>query len=62
MLGLPFSMRTGTDTVKHWLMRAAEARSMADSITDPVAKQTMLSIAASYEKLANRAARSPVTN
>jgi hypothetical protein len=55
-------MRTGTDTVKHWLMRAAEVRSMADSVTDPVAKQTMLGIAASYENLANRAARGPVTN
>jgi hypothetical protein len=50
-------MRTETDTVKHWLMRAAEAHSMADSITDLIAKQTMLGIAASYDKLAERAAR-----
>jgi hypothetical protein len=40
-------------------MRAAEARSMADSINDPIAKQTMLGIAAGYDKLANRAARGP---
>lgn len=48
-------MRSDTDNSKHWRMRAAEARAMADAITDTIAKQTMLGIAASYEKLARRA-------
>jgi hypothetical protein len=50
-------VRAETDTLKHWQMRAAEARAMANAITDPVAKQTMLGIAASYDRLAERAAR-----
>ena len=40
---------------KHWRYRAEEARAMAESMTDPVAKQSMLSVAAEYEKLAKRA-------
>jgi hypothetical protein len=41
-------------------MRATEARAMAESIADPVAKETMMGIAASYDKLAERAARKTV--
>jgi hypothetical protein len=41
---------------KHWRHRAAEARAMAESLTDdPEAKQQMLKVAADYEKLAKRA-------
>ena len=40
---------------KHWRHRAAEARAMAESLTDPEAKQLMLNVAADYEKLAKRA-------
>ena len=40
---------------QHWLLRAAEARAMAESLTDPEAKQLMLNVAADYEKLAKRA-------
>ena len=40
---------------KHWRYRAEEARAMAESMTDPEAKQSMLNVAAEYEKLAKRA-------
>jgi hypothetical protein len=40
---------------KYWRYRAAEARAMAESLTDPEAKQQMLKVAADYEKLAKRA-------
>ena len=40
----------------HWLLRAEEARAMADRMHDPATRRTMLSIAASYEKLAAYAA------
>jgi hypothetical protein len=40
---------------KHWRSRAEEARAMAESLTDPEAKQLMLNVAADYEKLAKRA-------
>ena len=40
---------------KHWRHRAAEARVMAESLTDPEAKQQMRKVAADYEKLAERA-------
>jgi hypothetical protein len=40
---------------KHWRYRAAEAVAMAESLTDPEAKQLMLNVAADYEKLAKRA-------
>ena len=42
MIAVPFSMGMETNTVEHWQMRAAEARSMADSISDPIAEQTMM--------------------
>jgi hypothetical protein len=40
----------------HWLLRAEEARTLADQMHDPATRRTMLSIAASYEKLARHAA------
>ena len=40
---------------KHWRYRAEEARAMAESLTDPEAKQMMLNVAVEYERLAKRA-------
>jgi hypothetical protein len=36
----------------HWRRRAQQARSVADRLNDPVAKQTKLEIAQEYEQLA----------
>ena len=38
-----------------WRQRAAEARAIANGMTDPEAKRTMLGVAQSYELLAERA-------
>jgi hypothetical protein len=38
-----------------WRQRAAEARAIANGMTDPVAKRTMRGVAQSYERLAERA-------
>jgi hypothetical protein len=40
---------------EHWRSRAEEARVQAELMADPVAKNTMLDIAAQYEYLAHRA-------
>ena len=40
---------------KRWRERAEEARTIAATLNDPVAKRMMLDIAESYEKLAERA-------
>jgi hypothetical protein len=40
---------------EHWRQRAEEARVQAEQIDDPDAKQAMLLIATSYEKIAGRA-------
>jgi hypothetical protein len=45
-------VRPDTDNSQHWLMRAAEARVKANSIKDETSKQTILAIAATYDKLA----------
>jgi hypothetical protein len=42
---------------KHWHNRAAEARAIADKITDASSKQTMLGIAMDYELVAHRLAK-----
>ncbi len=42
---------------EHWRQRAAEARQVAELITDPPSKEAMLRIAADYERLAERAAQ-----
>jgi hypothetical protein len=44
------------NNVEHWLERAEKARVHADLLTDREAKHTMLGIADSYQKLAERAA------
>ena len=41
---------------EHWRNRAEEARTSAEQMNDEASKQTMLRIAADYEKLAERAA------
>jgi hypothetical protein len=43
--------------VKRWLVRAEEARAIAESLTDATAKQGMLNVAASYDALALNAKR-----
>jgi hypothetical protein len=40
---------------QHWRRRAAEARTLADELTDPEAKRKMLKIAEDYEALATSA-------
>jgi hypothetical protein len=42
---------------KHWRDRAEEARTLAEQMDDPEAKQMMLGIVESYERLAQRAER-----
>ena len=44
------------DDPNHWRGRAEEARTLADEMSDEVSKQMMPSIAADYERLAERAA------
>jgi hypothetical protein len=41
--------------VEHWRERAEEARVTAETFSDTAAKQTMLDIAASYDRLAESA-------
>jgi hypothetical protein len=45
----------------HWRQRAEEARAMAEVISDPGAKQTMLRVAAGYEEMARKAERRILT-
>jgi hypothetical protein len=42
----------------YWRTRAQEARTLADQMTDPEAKRTLLNIAVKYDMLAQRVARS----
>jgi len=42
---------------EHWRGRAEEARSIADQLTEPESKRTMLRIAGDYERLAEHAER-----
>jgi hypothetical protein len=48
-------MSPDSDPVARWPVLAAEAREIADQMTDPEAKLIMLSIAQGYEHLAQRA-------
>jgi hypothetical protein len=43
--------------VGHWVMRAEEARIIAEEMQDPDTRRLMLSIAETYESLGRRAAR-----
>jgi len=43
------------DDPEHWRSRVEEARSIAEQLSDPESKQTMLRIAADYERLAEHA-------
>ena len=43
-------------TAIHWLMRAADARTLAEEEADSEAKKSVLAIAVGYEKLAQHAA------
>ena len=45
------------DDPKHWRSRAAEARTIAAEMKDPIARRTMLDIAVDYDLLAERAER-----
>jgi hypothetical protein len=50
-------MPTLPATPGDWLLLAADARTLADAMTDIRARQTMLFVAIGYEKMANHAAR-----
>jgi hypothetical protein len=43
------------DDFKHWQERAAKLRLVAESLTDPHSRASLLAIAEDYEKLAARA-------
>jgi hypothetical protein len=43
------------DDVEHWRQRAREARAQAEQMTDSHAKQLMLTVADSYDRIAQRA-------
>jgi hypothetical protein len=43
------------DDPAHWLRRAMAARSVAEQLDDPVAKEAMLRIANDYERIAEHA-------
>jgi hypothetical protein len=45
---------------QYWRNHAAEARTMADGMSDPEAKRVMLTVAASYDWMAERTERGPV--
>jgi acyl CoA:acetate/3-ketoacid CoA transferase alpha subunit len=41
--------------LSHWLMRAREAREMAEQMNDSVARAAMITVAENYEIVAKRA-------
>ena len=47
---------TTRDTAEYWRGRAEEARTVAEQMSDPIARATMLRIAERYELLARQAA------
>ena len=48
-------MPSEIDLEERWRSLAAEARALAEEMADPQARQIMLRIAASYDRLATRA-------
>jgi hypothetical protein len=50
----------GLRTAAYWRERAEEARTMADDMTDKVAKATMRDIAGKYDTMAERTQRREV--
>jgi len=49
-------MRYSLDDPDYWRKRAGETRAMADNLKNPEARDAMLTIADSYERLARNAA------
>lgn len=45
---------------KHWQERAEETRALAEMLTDAKARSQMLEIAVAYDRMAERAANSPI--
>jgi hypothetical protein len=43
------------DDPEHWRGRAEEARTVAEQLTDPIAKAMMLRIAEDYDRIADHA-------
>ena len=50
-------MPSPPDDPAFWYRRAAEARAAATQMSDPLSSTTMLTLAARYERLANRLIR-----
>jgi hypothetical protein len=48
-------MSSAINDPEHWRQRAQEMRDLAAEVNDPLFKQTMLRIAADYDRLATRA-------
>lgn len=48
------------DDPRHWRARAEEARTMAETLSDPVARKSMLEIAEAYDRMAQRAEGHPL--
>jgi hypothetical protein len=48
-------MRPSINDPEHWRARAQEMRALAEKTDDPLARTSMLAVAAEYEKLAHRA-------
>jgi len=44
----------------HWQQRAKETRALAERLTDTVARNNMIEVAAAYERMADRAEHHPI--
>ena len=55
-------MRALINDPEHWYLRAEEARSIAEEMTDAQARQAMLQVADSYERLGKRAEARTLSN
>jgi hypothetical protein len=54
---VPYSIWNNPDL---WRQRAQEARTLAELMTDPGAKENMLKVAVAYEEMAGQAAQHPI--